>query len=329
MKEDPRCQECIKKNIFSGVVASDDAVRRGETLGDVSGISLDAHSCVGYKLLLKMGWREGSGLGKVREGLVQPAAVTLQHNERRCGLGGAAVMPQLRLDSMRDAEKALRRLLIDADPSVESRDFVGLTARERLHMHSAAEQLGLVSRSFGNSKKRFLRVSKRQLTSSATAVQTTDAAAGMNHGGGGGQPLTCVSGLRQQAESAAELVASRAAAGSERLGLGCYPADVGLPATSQPSSTTAADISLHIQHFTRAVRNANPTCFHTADILHPISYRHLLQLTSCILRPTGALLKPARCVRQLRGVAARVRLSQLGGGRRGSHGLCQPLCAAP
>jgi len=183
--------------------------------------------------------------------------VTLQHNERRCGLGGAAVMPQLRLDSMRDAEKALRRLLIDADPSVESRDFVGLTARERLHMHSAAEQLGLVSRSFGNSKKRFLRVSKRQLTSSATAVQTTDAAAGMNHGGGGGQPLTCVSGLRQQAESAAELVASRAAAGSERLGLGCYPADVGLPATSQPSSTTAADISLHIQHFTRAVRYSN------------------------------------------------------------------------
>jgi hypothetical protein len=49
---------------------------------------LDATSCPrGYRLLLKMGWTEGTGLGKAGEGTLAPLAATVAVNDAKLGIG--------------------------------------------------------------------------------------------------------------------------------------------------------------------------------------------------------------------------------------------------
>ena len=241
------------------------ALSRDDLLGGVAlhptSTPLDATSSVGYRLLAKMGWREGTGLGRCNEGRTEPVAESLHHNELRTGLGADNV---LTIRSVGAAEDALRRLL-DTGGDAEFHDFPGLAKEERAHMHTAANNLGLTSQSFGRGESRFLRVyhpnmaaargklGKEPAGESMSAENGNDDGDGDGDGDGGAAPWR--DELRRQAEEAAELLAPRAAAGNHRLGLGCSDA---ASATSLAGGSTRSGTAGHsAKKFGRAVRYSN------------------------------------------------------------------------
>ena len=60
------------------------------TLFYLLGVLLVQPRCPRYKLLLKMGWKSGCGIGKVgNEGMVAPIATTIHANDSSLGLGKA------------------------------------------------------------------------------------------------------------------------------------------------------------------------------------------------------------------------------------------------
>jgi len=78
---------------------------------------LDASSCPrGYRLLLKMGWSEGTGLGKTSEGMVAPLATTVAANDTKLGIGkGNEYNEKLDLTAAESGDK--RRRLEEGDAS--------------------------------------------------------------------------------------------------------------------------------------------------------------------------------------------------------------------
>ena len=78
---------------------------------------LDATSCPrGYRLLLKMGWSEGTGLGKTSEGMLAPLATTVTGNDTQLGIGKGNEYNE-KLDATAAESGDKRRRLEEGDAS--------------------------------------------------------------------------------------------------------------------------------------------------------------------------------------------------------------------
>lgn len=244
------------------VAPSQNAVSREELLG-LSGAAAppeEEPEGFGFRMLRKLGWQQGSGLGRLGEGRVQPLSDSLSNNDRREGLGASAGATQQPL-TRQQLKEALARLLADTtrreSTGLRGLDLIGLSQGERKEMHGAALSLGLSSRSYGKGEMRFLRVFPRGLSTVAGRVQgATETGAGVAKGGGGGAGESGGSGepLRPPPDSAPP---SKRQRGEREEGAAEVQARPAARPAADPAEVGQSLASAGAKRFVRAVRDAN------------------------------------------------------------------------
>ena len=116
----------------------------GSLLGsDSQGAALSAEMSIGYRLLIQMGWRPGTGLGRANTGQVEPVSASLEHNKVRAGLGASAAASagsKPLVGTLKATMKILRRL--EMEKSVF--DFTGAPFVCPLLCSALLNQFGVV-----------------------------------------------------------------------------------------------------------------------------------------------------------------------------------------
>ncbi|KAL8602200.1 hypothetical protein ACOMHN_022713 [Nucella lapillus] len=109
----------------------------------------------GYRMLAKMGWKEGSGLGKDNAGRAEPVTVELRANQS-AGLGSTSAI-SVSLDNVQSANR-MRRLVqtqeryrrLENNPGSQSRSGVAVENSATYSGHPSVGGIGISSSSLGS-----------------------------------------------------------------------------------------------------------------------------------------------------------------------------------
>ena len=125
--------------------------------------ALDAMTSVGYTMLKRMGWVDGTGLGPANNGVVLPVAISEGRLIEGVGLGCVAKPGDAKLEAKLLTSNV--KLMIDdfiSDPSRVELEFQpDLAKADRALIHVLAQKHNLAHRSQGKGADRFIKVSKR------------------------------------------------------------------------------------------------------------------------------------------------------------------------
>ncbi|KTF84825.1 hypothetical protein cypCar_00006803 [Cyprinus carpio] len=152
-----RTQAVVKSNLRKeGHV---DAISRNQIMahsGEESMRQEIKEDNIGNQLLRKMGWT-GGGLGREGEGIAEPIKVKEQFTREGLGMDMDRHSNQL---TKRDIEEIIRNYA-SSDRQDDLRFSTELNNEERRQIHQVSQRYGLRSKSYGQSRQRFLVVSRR------------------------------------------------------------------------------------------------------------------------------------------------------------------------
>ncbi|XP_055335609.1 uncharacterized protein LOC129586404 isoform X2 [Paramacrobiotus metropolitanus] len=166
MKRFPTIKVSASENAFVQPVAREDLLS-GRTVDTIlERIEADSEShgvvgskrSIGWKLMEKMGWKEGKGLGKKEDGIVHPIDCNISASYSVYGRWGVGYRDsdldyRLILDRADTLFQCFIANAIVLDDLVFAKDF---SPREREVIHNAAEKYGLSHNSLGSGDNRHL-----------------------------------------------------------------------------------------------------------------------------------------------------------------------------